>query len=104
MCDFQYLPVIKLPDGQYKEILSSIKPKIDDDREEYLSRKVPLYLPPFCFSRRETPTNFFFENEVLTEGETAIGSGWSFEKIHLLVCVQCFFFFFLMRGIFKNVL
>ncbi|KAK6979806.1 General transcription factor 3C polypeptide 5 [Biomphalaria glabrata] len=74
MCDFQYLPVIKLPDGQYKEILSSIKPKIDDDREEYLSRKVPLYLPPFCFSRRETPTNFFFENEVLTEGETAIGS------------------------------
>uniref|UniRef100_A0A2C9L6P8 Transcription factor IIIC subunit 5 HTH domain-containing protein n=1 Tax=Biomphalaria glabrata TaxID=6526 RepID=A0A2C9L6P8_BIOGL len=61
MCDFQYLPVIKLPDGQYKEILSSIKPKIDDDREEYLSRKVPLYLPPFCFSRRETPTNFFLK-------------------------------------------
>ncbi|KAH9489474.1 General transcription factor 3C polypeptide 5 [Bulinus truncatus] len=72
MCDFQYLPVIKLPDGQYKEILSVIQPKIDDEREEYLSRKTPLFLPPYCFSRREVPTNFFFDNETVQDGETTL--------------------------------
>ncbi|XP_059149081.1 general transcription factor 3C polypeptide 5-like isoform X2 [Physella acuta] len=71
MCDFQYLPVIKHPDGQYKEILSSIRPTIEDERDEYLSRNIPLFLPPYCFSRREKPCGFFFESEPFQEGDTS---------------------------------
>ncbi|CAL1536397.1 unnamed protein product [Lymnaea stagnalis] len=73
MVDFQYLPVIKLPSGQYKEILSAIQPKIDDERDEYLSRKTPLFLPPYSFSRREAPINFYFETEAYQTGDTVLG-------------------------------
>lgn len=75
MCDFQYLPVVKLPDGQYKEILSSIRPTIDDERDEYLARNLPLFLPPYCFSRREKPCGFFFESEAFQEGDTSFVQG-----------------------------
>ncbi|GFS15985.1 general transcription factor 3C polypeptide 5 [Elysia marginata] len=77
MCDFQYLPVMKTQNqtagqstsagsgGQssYREFLSQLVPQFDDEREEYFSRPVPLFLPPLIFSRRQIPVPFQFEDD-----------------------------------------
>lgn len=80
MCDFQYLPVIKVENpgasqsistkeshcGPYKEILSQLVPGFEDDRDEYMARNLPLYLPPLLFSRRQLPVSFQFEDDLLS--------------------------------------
>ncbi|RUS80432.1 hypothetical protein EGW08_011801 [Elysia chlorotica] len=74
MCDFQYLPVVRNQPrsksaatgsggDSYSEILSRIVPDFEDDREEYLSREMQLFLPPLIFSRRQLPVTFQFEDD-----------------------------------------
>ncbi|BFZ20480.1 hypothetical protein BsWGS_23519 [Bradybaena similaris] len=69
LCDFQYLPVVKNADGKYTEILSSIRPNVNDDRVEYLSRCVPIFLPPYSFSRRDIPVSYSFDTETVQPGD-----------------------------------
>ena len=38
-------------------------PQFEDEREEYLSREPPLFLPPLVFSRRQLPLSFQFEDD-----------------------------------------
>ena len=74
MCDFQYLPVernqtaststaTRSDKDSYSEILSQLAPRFEDEREEYLSRKTHLFLPPLLFSRRQIPVPFQFEDD-----------------------------------------
>ncbi|CAG5131466.1 unnamed protein product, partial [Candidula unifasciata] len=69
LCDFQFLPVVREADGKYTEILSKIRPNIRDDRMEYLSRNIPVFLPPYSFSRRDIPVSYSFDAETLNPGD-----------------------------------
>uniref|UniRef100_A0A0B6YA37 Transcription factor IIIC subunit 5 HTH domain-containing protein n=1 Tax=Arion vulgaris TaxID=1028688 RepID=A0A0B6YA37_9EUPU len=73
LCDFQYLPVTKEANGKYKDILSIIRPNIKDDRTEYFSRNVPIFLPPISFSRRELPAPYNFETEAGDHIDSVVG-------------------------------
>ncbi|GFO00124.1 general transcription factor 3c polypeptide 5 [Plakobranchus ocellatus] len=81
LCDFQYLPMVKSQaapesgDGQFKytEILSKLVPGFEDQRAEYLSRDVPLFLPPLHFSRRPVPVPFLFENDSTSGNKMDLG-------------------------------
>jgi len=62
-CDFQYLPVHKKESGENEEILSKILPTLEAEKDEYLSRPVPLFLPPIMYSRREKPCFYDLDND-----------------------------------------
>ena len=66
MCDFQYLPVQRTAGGSYTEILS----KVIIDRliplKEYMSRDMPLFIPPNTFARVDRPcdVNFLYKSQM----------------------------------------
>lgn len=51
MADFQYLPVVKGSDGKQEQIHDKIVLTGFQDRNEFLDRDVPIFLPPVIFSR-----------------------------------------------------
>ncbi|XP_056009972.1 general transcription factor 3C polypeptide 5-like [Ostrea edulis] len=55
MADFQYLPVVKGSDGKQEQIHDKIVLTGFQDRNEFLDRDVPIFLPPVIFSRFDCP-------------------------------------------------
>ena len=51
MADFQYLPIVKGNDGNMEQIHDKIVFNTFMDRNEFLDRDVPVFLPPVIFSR-----------------------------------------------------
>lgn len=62
MCDYQYLPFVRNKEGENEGILHKLQLTLKTEREEYLSRDAPLFLPPHMFSRFEFPL-YGFQNE-----------------------------------------
>nr|XP_022327588.1 general transcription factor 3C polypeptide 5-like isoform X1 [Crassostrea virginica]XP_022327589.1 general transcription factor 3C polypeptide 5-like isoform X1 [Crassostrea virginica]XP_022327590.1 general transcription factor 3C polypeptide 5-like isoform X1 [Crassostrea virginica]XP_022327591.1 general transcription factor 3C polypeptide 5-like isoform X2 [Crassostrea virginica] len=55
MADFQYLPIVKGNDGNMEQIHDKIVFNTFMDRNEFLDRDVPVFLPPVIFSRFDYP-------------------------------------------------
>lgn len=51
MADFQYLPIVKGNNGNMEQIHDKIVFNTFMDRNEFLDRDVPVFLPPVIFSR-----------------------------------------------------
>lgn len=51
MADFQYLPVVKSKNGKLEQIHDRIVLSDFVDRNEFIDREVPVFLPPVIFSR-----------------------------------------------------
>lgn len=55
MADFQYLPVVKSKNGKLEQIHDRIVLSDFVDRNEFIDREVPVFLPPVIFSRFDYP-------------------------------------------------
>ena len=67
LCDFQFLPMSKNPNGSYKDITKQVDvPSVSVSREELCtnSESTPVFLPPLAFSRTDQPQDYFFRKEV----------------------------------------
>lgn len=53
ICDFQFLPMMKVPDGRLEDISESLLPKrVDGDHlRQWLGSPASYFLPPAAFSR-----------------------------------------------------
>ncbi|XP_071111591.1 general transcription factor 3C polypeptide 5-like [Haliotis cracherodii] len=60
MADYQYLPVERRGDGSCRNLLPDLHLTGLTGREEFLSRDVPLFMPPMIFSRIDTPVEYLY--------------------------------------------
>ncbi|XP_046542986.1 general transcription factor 3C polypeptide 5-like [Haliotis rubra] len=60
MADYQYLPVERKEDGSCRNLLPELHLTGLTGREEFLSRDVPLFMPPMIFSRIDTPVEYLY--------------------------------------------
>ena len=69
MCDFQYMPMRTRPNGTYESIVDLIQINTILDRQEYLTRAAPLYIPPLAFSRVDRPCDFLYRQNIEHRGQ-----------------------------------
>ena len=56
ICDLQYLPMMKMPDGSTENITESLLPRRVDEQhlKNWIERPASYFLPPVAFSRIDT--------------------------------------------------
>ncbi|XP_062593081.1 general transcription factor 3C polypeptide 5-like [Saccostrea cucullata] len=69
MADFQYLPVLKGPSGELEQIHDRLVYRTFVDRNEFLDRDVPSFLPPVIFSRFDYPDKDYLYRDGITHRE-----------------------------------
>ncbi|CAH1391876.1 unnamed protein product [Nezara viridula] len=78
ICDFQFLPMMKMPDGCLEDISESLLPKrVDGDHlRQWLGSPASYFLPPAAFSRIDSQSlnTYMFRRDTKDKNDQATGS------------------------------
>ncbi|KAL3870884.1 hypothetical protein ACJMK2_038915 [Sinanodonta woodiana] len=66
LVDYQYLPIQKKAgeNGTYENLLPKVVVQGLEDRQEFLSRDVPFFLPPTVFTRVDNPIDYLYRPDM----------------------------------------